>query len=221
MAQGTVKWFNAEKGFGFIAQDGGGPDVSSTTRRSTPTATARWTRRSAWSSRSPRAPRARRLTPFARSDRGLPNQTVFRRGPRRMRSGASSRMPVRCVGQPAASVSEEVLRHRGRHAPTALALLDQHRERDVTLVADEPRVRLGRVLRHRTRPCRSCRAPVPPGVPFRTVAVPWLPPRRMRVRSSPTTLASSGFGARSAPGDSGFGDQRRRDVPSRAPRWRP
>jgi len=27
MAQGTVKWFNAEKGFGFIAQAGGGPDV--------------------------------------------------------------------------------------------------------------------------------------------------------------------------------------------------
>lgn len=27
MATGTVKWFNESKGYGFIAQDGGGDDV--------------------------------------------------------------------------------------------------------------------------------------------------------------------------------------------------
>ena len=40
MTQGTVKWFNGDKGYGFIAVEGGGPDVfvhfSAITRRRLP-----------------------------------------------------------------------------------------------------------------------------------------------------------------------------------------
>ena len=69
MAEGTVKWFNAEKGFGFIAVDGGGADVFVHFSSIADTGGYRSsTRTSGWLSRPPRAPRVRRPPTSASSD---------------------------------------------------------------------------------------------------------------------------------------------------------
>ncbi len=68
LAEGTVKWFNSEKGFGFIAPSYGSADLSFTTRRSRAAGSAASKRTSTCGSRSARAPRGPRRPVSPSSD---------------------------------------------------------------------------------------------------------------------------------------------------------